>query len=374
MARSTRGRRRGDALRFGLKPHTNRKTKQPLFLVVGLVISAGFIWYFSRAIQWRDFVDAFARFRLVWLFPAAVCFFVSVYLRAVRWGLLFRPHHTIGGRQAFPALMIGFALNNVLPSGRVGELVRAVYMGRRFQTGIPTAFATVVAERILDALTLLVLLAVAFALMPPIPPDFEMPEVMGFYLSADRLNRLIGSLAWISAALSVGVATFMFPRVQLTLIRLARRLRVLPARSRRLLALSVRQFARGFHALAGPATMVRILGYSLAVWLLIAMSFLMIGYGFDRIEMSLIQAVALVALVAIFIMIPAAPGYWGLFEAGCIFSLFVMGITGDISLALAYGLINHVLQFVPIVIVGLYYSWRAQVRPLEERHKIGETV
>ena len=79
--------------------------------------------------------------------------------------------------------------------------------------------------------------------------------------------------------------------------------------------------------------------------------------------MNLLHGTALVALIGIFIMIPAAPGYWGLYEAGGIFSLVAMGVTQDQSLALAYTLMIHLVQYVPLVAIGLYYAVRSQVRP-----------
>src|SRR5690606_21032548 len=110
--------------------------------------------------------------------------------------------------------------NSILPA-RVGEVVRCVHIGRREKIGVATAFATVVAERILDAVTLLVLLAVSFAILPEIPEDFS-ASVMGFELSATRLNESIVKLVWLSGFLSACVVIFMLPFVQLIAIRLAR--------------------------------------------------------------------------------------------------------------------------------------------------------
>ena len=332
--------------------------RRNLIFLAGILISVGLIAYFTREVDWRDFARDMRAFRPLWLIPAAIAFYVSMYMRAVRWGLLFRPHYDIKGWQAFPPIMVGFAFNSILP-GRVGELVRCVHIGRSSRTGFSTAVGTVVAERLLDALTLFAMLAVAFMVLPDIDPATSV-DLMGYTASAAKLNAAIRGLVIFCIVLVAGVIVFMFPRTQLTLIRLIRRARFLPPRVRGVGPHMLARFAEGLHALSRPRVMALVLFHSIGLWVLIGLSNLAVARGFD-LPMNVPQSLALVTLIGIFILIPAAPGYWGLFEAGTIFSLQVMGITSDLSTALAYAITIHLLQFLPIVVIGLAFAWRSRI-------------
>lgn len=335
--------------------------KKNIVFIVGCAISIALIAYFTRTIEWRKFGQALGGFNWWWLVPGLAAFYYSMYLRAVRWGLLFRPHYDIKGCQALPPLMVGFAFNSILP-GRVGEFVRCLHIGKSQKTGVPAALATVVAERILDAVTLFGMLAIAFAVLPKIDPRIEVP-IPGradLRLNAAKLNELIFGLTVLCVALVTGLIVFMFPWVQLMCIRLARRMQFLPPRVRRFIARTIAQFARGFHALKEPAVMARIIFHSIVLWVLVGVSNLAIARGFD-LPMNLPQALALVTLIGIFILIPAAPGYWGLYEAGAIFSLTVMQVSSDVSVMFAYAVMIHLVQFLPIVAIGLWLSRKAQV-------------
>ncbi|MCE5229688.1 flippase-like domain-containing protein [bacterium] len=334
--------------------------KKNIIFIVGCLISVALIGYFTRAVEWGKFASALGSFKWWWLVPGLAAFYYSMYLRAVRWGLLFKPHYDIKGWQAFAPLMVGFAFNSILP-GRVGEVVRCLHIGKSQKTGVPVALATVVAERILDAVTLFGMLAVAFAVLPPIDPNTNVP-VPGstVVLNAKVLEKSIHGLITICIVLVVGLIVFMFPWVQLTCIRITRRLGFMSARIRRAIARIIIKFAGGFHALKQPAVMARIIFHSVVLWVLVGVSNLAIARGFD-LPMSLPQALALVTLIGIFITIPAAPGYWGLYEAGAIFTLTVMKISDNVTVMFAYAIMIHLVQYVPIVVIGLWMARKADI-------------
>ena len=105
----------------------------------------------------------------------------------------------------------------------------------------------------------------------------------------------------------------------------------------------------------------------MGIWVLVAVSNIAVAWGFGF-DLNLFQSIALMTLIGIAIVIPAAPGYWGLYEAGAIFSLFVLGVlrTDQASLALAFALVIHLVQYIPIVAVGLFFAWQSQIKPVSE--------
>ena len=345
--------------------------KRGIVFVLGLAISVLCLYLIFKDLDLEAFADAFRSFNLLWLIPSLFFFYWSMYLRAVRWGLLFRPRYQIPGRRLFGPLMICFAFNSILP-GRLGEIVRAYLVGKTEKTGMPSALATVVSERIFDSVTLLTALGIALALLSPLNLD-ESVKVWNVEIDGSMLGPLIFTIVAVCVIAVVGALCFMVPAGPPFMVRMARRVPGIPGRSARLAKMSVaverlrtmviqliEGLARGFESVRDPRTLLGIVAYSIVLWGMIALSNLMLAYGFD-LTMSYVEAVAIMALIAVFIVIPAAPGYWGLYEAGALFSLVVLGIEEDQSIGLAYAIVMHLVQFVPIVLIGLVFAARAHV-------------
>jgi uncharacterized protein (TIRG00374 family) len=330
--------------------------KKKIVLVVGLAITVFALWYTTRGVDWKEFARSLGRVHWLWIAPALAAFYYSMYLRAVRWGLLFRPHHQFSGARMFKPIMICFAFNSILP-GRVGEVARAYYVGKRMETGISTALATVLAERIFDGVCLLGILGVSL-MMLKLPTD----QTFSFGTHTMNVSQGITILTRLSLVLTVGVIVFMIPAVQRLMVQIVRRLPLLPGGLKHKLETLVGQFARGFHALAKPAVLAQIVFQSIVLWLLVGISNWCVGLGFG-LPMNALHGCALMTLIGIFILIPAAPGYWGLYEAGGVFSMVtLLHVTDDKAVALAYTLMIHLVQYIPIVIVGLIFAAQAQVK------------
>ncbi len=83
--------------------------------------------------------------------------------------------------------------------------------------------------------------------------------------------------------------------------------------------------------------------------------------GFPGMKIDFMEGIAITVICCLAIIIPAAPGYWGLFELGVVFSLIALGIEKDQSKALAYAFAVHSLQIFPIIAVGLYYLYKERI-------------
>lgn len=86
---------------------------------------------------------------------------VSHIIRAERWRMLFVPtgHSTKLG-YSFLSLMVGYLVNLVIPRG--GEVSRCYNLYKLDKTPVEMSFGTVVVERIVDVICLLVLIGVSF--------------------------------------------------------------------------------------------------------------------------------------------------------------------------------------------------------------------
>ncbi|MBN1963321.1 MAG: flippase-like domain-containing protein, partial [Anaerolineae bacterium] len=135
-------------------------------LLIGVLLSAFFLWIALRDLDWAG-VGAVLR-EAQWGFVplTMVIWSLGLAARALRWRVM------LGGGPAFAPtfhiLNIGFTVNNTLPF-RIGELARAYLIGRGERgVSVWSALSTIVAERIIDMLTVVVLLG---AVLPVLPVD-----------------------------------------------------------------------------------------------------------------------------------------------------------------------------------------------------------
>src|SRR5688500_12782231 len=138
-------------------------------LAIGLLVSAVCIWLLLRTIDPAGVGEALGRADGGWLGLALALISISILIRCWRWQLLFLPHNRVSFWGAFAPTMIGYMLNTVLP-GRVGELARAALVSRTVRVGTARALGTILVEKIIDVLVLLLLLG---GLTPCLPLPAE---------------------------------------------------------------------------------------------------------------------------------------------------------------------------------------------------------
>lgn len=86
---------------------------------------------------------------------------VSHVLRAYRWKMLLEPTgNTVGLGTSFLSLMIGYLVNLAVPRG--GEISRCYNLLKLEKTPVEISFGTVVAERVIDVICLIILIGISF--------------------------------------------------------------------------------------------------------------------------------------------------------------------------------------------------------------------
>ncbi len=96
-----------------------------------------------------------------WLLAMAAIAMLSHTVRAERWRMLMEPagyHPRLSN--SFLSLMVGYLVNLVIPRG--GEVSRCYNLYKLDKTPVETSFGTVVVERIVDMICLVVLIAICF--------------------------------------------------------------------------------------------------------------------------------------------------------------------------------------------------------------------
>ena len=239
-------------------------------------------------------------------------------------------------------------VNNVVPA-RAGEIARAYALTKEAQVPFATALASLVVDRLFDAIMLLLLAATA--LFDPALPSAQT-------LAGRPLSSFAAGAGAVVLLLLLGLyALVFFPTQLLRLFELFAR-RVSPSveeRGRRVLE----TFMQGLSVLRQPGRFAAVFGWSLAHWLLNGLGF-WLSFKAVGIAAPFSAALFLQAFIALGTAVPALPGFFGVFEYMSIQGLSVYGVSQQQAATWAIG--YHLFSFIPITLIGAYYFTRLGVR------------
>ncbi|HEY2388974.1 MAG TPA: lysylphosphatidylglycerol synthase transmembrane domain-containing protein [Candidatus Binatia bacterium] len=311
-------------------------------ILVGVVISVVALYFaFPPRSEWGHVRDAFARIQYWYVVPLMLVSAYSVLVRSQRWQLLLHPLGHVPLLPLFSATSIGFFCNMVLPL-RIGEVVRPVLLARR--AGLPTTsvLGSVLLERLLDMVTILLLLGSVIFMVPV----------------SDTIRR--GGIAFlVLAVVAMSLVLALQRRAPVALRIVSAGFRLLPARVRERADAALHGFIDGLQALGHGTVLVRIAALSLWVWLVIAAVY---GIGFVACGLpvpTVSGSLALVTIVAGAVSAPSAPGFIGTFQAGCIVALALFGI--DRADAVPYSFIVWAVQWLSQIVLGVVFLLRENI-------------
>ncbi len=356
------------------------QSKVAISLTAGLAVSAAAMYAALRNVPFRELLDSLAAFKVIWILPAVVVILVAYGLRAVRWGIILRNIRPLGFWQLFHPLMIGFMLNCILP-GRVGELARPAILRQKERVPFATGLATILAERVFDICFLLLFLAITLTAVP-IDPRFDILAA-GYHLSRATLVDIGFGLVQLAVVLLFGVVLVSFekPRRLIAglIFFLPRLFAWLPAAvGRRVeqklchpLVRFMENVAEGLQLVRDPRRLGLCLVLTLVIWLLFGLSYFLLAQASAGVDsLSFLQILAMMIIVMIFIALPSAPGFWGVWEAGGVFALSLFGISSQ--QASGYTLISHAVQILPVIAVGFVSAYAAgiNIRRLRQEEEV----
>jgi uncharacterized membrane protein YbhN (UPF0104 family) len=301
------------------------------FVLVGVAVSAVFLWLSVRGVDVDLFWDALRDCQYLWLIPALAGLAVAVVIRGWRWQLLFDPGTRPPLGAVTRALLVGQLFNVILPM-RAGEAARIVVLHQETRTSRVEALGTAVVERLYDVLALLLLVIAAAPFLP---------EVTWL----DRAVVLAAALLAVVAVGAVVVARYGARPVRVALAPIA----VLPVVTRAHTDAAAERLVLGLGALHRPALALPAFALSVVSWLVLAVSNWLVLVAFD-LGLGYAAGVLVLVTTTLSLVIPSAPGGVGVFEAGGLVALRAFGI--DDSTALSATVVLHALNVFPYLVAG----------------------
>lgn len=179
--------------------------------VVILLVTVFLIWFSLRSIKvqegenkWGYILETWRLADKGWLVVMAVFAILSHIVRAMRWKMLVESSgHRVSLLSSFLSLMVGYLVNLVIPRG--GEVSRCYNLYKLEGAPVEVSFGTVVVERAVDIICLLMLIILAFILesgrllsfVETLPLEFSNFRGKGLSLALIAAAvALLAGLAW----------------------------------------------------------------------------------------------------------------------------------------------------------------------------------
>jgi uncharacterized protein (TIRG00374 family) len=313
--------------------------------LLGITISIVVLYYTFRRIPFGEVAQRLRDADMLFLLLSAAGATGVFWIRAWRWKAILEPVAEVPFRSRFAAITIGFMGNNLLPA-RIGEFMRAYSLSRMEPVPIVASFASLVIERLFDAVLVIVLLFVSMSL-----PGY--PDVIRFD-GFSMTGAARGAAIFVGVLVLVLASLVLFPRRAVAVLEKAAA--VLPRSFRRPLIDGLKTFLDGVAMLRNPRLLLRTTGWSIVLWVFngIGCWFAFRAFGLD---FSFSAALFVQSAIALAVSVPSGPGFFGVFQFAASLVLHDMwGAPLDSVLAFAIGF--HLAGFIPVTFIGLYYAWR----------------
>ncbi len=320
------------------------------------VILCGSVWYVSTIIDVGNTIAIIRQSNLLLVVLTMPLVLLSHVVRAWRWQLLLQP--AVGSTSlvsAFNAVMIGYAANSILP--RSGEIIRPTVLAIRSRFSVSTSLSSVLIERVVDVVSLLL----ALVLVLWVAPSIIARAMPGVELSGAALRI---ALPLVCACIAAIVFTFSKMGMRF-IVAVARTLKNSAAPSVESTLVSIRS---GMLSVQKPRLWAPIFFATISIWLLYAAPLYVMLHALPStasLSPSFGSACIILVVVAFGVTIAPTPAALGVYQTFAQ-SAFVATLGGSADEGFAFGMLSWIVNYGLAFLVGLL-CWLAE-------HKQGLTL
>ena len=291
-------------------------------------------------IDLSDVLEALTGFQWVYLIFGVMSLAFGYIFRIVRWSMMLKATGANASFRDCSAPFLGaIALNNVLPL-RLGDFVRALVFPKAMGIAKTTATSSLIVERLLDLMTLLICLVIgifaAHAIALPVEIKSSLLSLgivcvfvaMLIFLFSDSLSRFFSSMA----GKSTGTSSTRLQQIYAVLSKLLKSL----------------------NAMSRPRVLLLMLLVSILVWTGETGLFYLVLLGVG-IESSFWIALFVMAVATLSTLLPSSPGYVGPFHLAAFTAISLTD--GSTAQAAGYAILVHLSLWLPTTIAGALAIW-----------------
>lgn len=305
-----------------------------------LSVSALLMWYALKELDFERLWAELKNANFLWV-GLSLVIAVGAYLsRAYRWQMQIKPTgHTTSFKNTYNAMMVGYVANLVLP--RMGEVVRCSILKRTDDIPVDKGFGTVIAERFVDMLMLLLAVGIAFLV--------EFNSIKDFFLGLftdkySNLEQTLASLYWVGTIVVV---------TGLVLLAIGfRYLKKLRNNSYFIKAAGfVKGVLQGIFSIARLENQFAFWAHTVFVWLMYYGSSLVVFYALPATSSLSFGAALSILVVGSLGMAAPVQGGVGVYHILVQATLLLYGIPKEGGMA--YALLAHTSQTLLVVFMGV---------------------
>lgn len=292
--------------------------------IVGTVVSLIALYFIATQLNLDLFVQAWQTANYWYVVPSILLLVLGLITRAFRWRVLL--NNQIPFHRTFSIMNVAYLVNGVLPL-RIGEVARVYLVSRsRSAIPIPTTTSTIVVERLLDLLAIVVMVLLAFV-FGTVPTEI----------------RTASSIAAIIAIVGFVFLVVLASRRETALALFVRILRIVPFLKRYTVIEDwVEQFLTGLIPLTKPRALFLAFAWTALSWAVSILAGFVLMFAFFE-QGSLSATMLYIAAAAFAIALPAVPGNLGTYEASILLALTALGYEQS-STAIAFAVMVHAVN------------------------------
>lgn len=340
----------------------NKNIKNIIRFSLAAILIVASLYYVFRDIDFKLLINIIANANYWWVIVSIPVIILSHWMRAVRWKTFLSPiEKSKSVWNLFSAVMVGYAVNNVLPRG--GELVRPYVYARRQNVSKSAVFATIIVERVIDVVYLLLLFALAFFLMKDqIAEAFPVLDSQNIFLYI--ILPVLALILLILLSLYTSFAKIIIRIIIKPLSYSAYE------RANEILG----KFLTGFEFIRTPSQYTRVLIESTMIWFLYAMPMYLMfnSFGFqDVLNLGIADAFLLLIVTGIGVSIAPTPGAIGVYHYLVVYAMTHL-YTVTKEEAMAFATLVHALNMILQVIIGGGFLLRENIKKIPTDHDLEE--
>ncbi len=315
-------------------------------ITVSVLLGILFLWLAFRNVQFDELLNYLNTIQYGWILPFTAAVLISHYFRAERWRLLIRERKEDPHRLTlFSGVMMGYLLNFVFP--RLGEVTRPVYVARREKLSSSNLIGTIILERVIDLVTLVLLLAFVFVyiiadveVLRNIFGDATVSFFRDFF-NPRQLGYLLLGVLFLS-----GVGFGAYRGLQY-LGRRVQRIESLLNKFRKM----VRTFIDGLLAIRKVERWGSFLSFTAIIWICYILMTYIPFWMFDmqqQYQLGMPEALSVTVISAIGVVIPT-PGGIGTYHYFVKQSLLILFAVPAVT-GLAYATVTHAVMMLVVIV------------------------
>lgn len=312
-------------------------------IIIGLFFSFGLILFILSGIDYQQITDALKSAKFTFIIAGLLMTFFALLIRSLRWKYLLQPLGSVSLYHLYSVTSIGAMTDMIMPA-RPGDLVRAYLIGKRAKVNKVSSLATIVIERLLDIMSILLILmfVLVFTTFQGNSIDFFNYVKYGafiFVFIAILIFLLLYVMKYHLDKLSILIKTcFGFlPGMQKWMIQIDSHLK---------------SFKKGLSILRKGRYTYIIVCLSIFLWISYAFTNLIVLHSFN-LQLPIIAAFYFLIFQIIGVSIPSSPGFIGTYHASVIAGFTIFMVSRELALSVA--IIMHGIFFFPFIFLGLFF-------------------